>query len=217
MKIRAAVICTALFFSLSFAQYSNGSSSVYGILSFPAGEFADSGNFNTNGNAGIGPGIGLQYIVDPGIPYLDFVGDVSISYQYFDHEEPIEEVGFSLDFSGGNYVCLPLLLSPRVKFDADQMLIFGNLMGGFNVLWQTNMEGSTQIGGIESTVELEFDDPAISFAWGIGAGFVVDQRFTFGFRYLNLGTVDYDYNYSFVTGTREFNFSLMQITAGIQF
>ncbi|MFP4014361.1 MAG: hypothetical protein ACLFVQ_09775 [Chitinispirillaceae bacterium] len=224
MKIRAAVICTAVVFSLSFAQYSNGSSSIYGVLSFPAGEFADSVSINSSGFAGIGPGVGLQYIVDPGVPYLDFVADVSVSYQYFDHDEAGEEFPLTLVESteGGNYICVPILLAPRAKLVASQTELYASLMGGFNVLWQLDLDGSGEIFGVDYSGQMEFDDPAITFTWGVGAGVIVNERFTLGFRYLNLGNVEYDYSYSFegsepATDTRDFNASLMQITAGIQF
>ncbi|MFP4165045.1 MAG: hypothetical protein ACLFQB_14160, partial [Chitinispirillaceae bacterium] len=135
MKIRSMVLCIGVLFSLSLAQYSTHSSSVYGILSLPMGDFADSGSFNSEGYAGIGPGIGVQYIVDPGVPYLDFVADVSVNYQYFDHDEAEDDFPLSLvqETEGGNYICLPVLLSPRAKLDAGPAQLYGKIMGGFNV------------------------------------------------------------------------------------
>ncbi len=212
MKIRNTIAVIALIAAIAHADSFSG---VYVFLSQPLGALADSGNFDSQGFAGIGPGLGFQYGLDIGVPNLTVLADASVSYNYLDHERnPMSGV----ETEGGSYITLPITVGPRVKLPAGLIDAVFSVSGGLNLLWQNEME----VAAFGTTRTVDFETPATTFCWAASAGLELNERFMFGVRYLNMGRLKYDYSYPLlsgisVNGTRRFDASVVQLTAGVQF
>lgn len=220
----AAIIVTSS--SMTFALLPPGHSiNIYGALSIPLGEFSDTKGFDSSGFAKTGPAFGIQYGFEPFSHQLAFIMDLSLAFYGFDHEEISDLVPFNIVDTtiGGRYVSAPFLFGTRLEMLIAEQIIHATLLGGFNILWQEDIEGRTPAGTITYSRTMKFDDPSTTFCWGIGLGTLIIDRISLGIRFMLMGTAEYEYNRNiFLAGgeikqIRSFRASVFQIYSGVQF
>ena len=199
---------------------------LFGALSLPTGNFSDdTKNFvdypsSADGFATLGFGAGLELIYPIGTPGLGWHTTAAFLYHGVDDKKLEELFGAYAEVDAGSYFLIPILtglsytaqLSPNIG-----LIIIGQ--GGLSLVQKTTMK-------VESTYDYSFIeanfDMATSFGFGIGAGFIFNDKFNISFRYLGLGEPEFEYTLEDADGdtySDSFDLSVgaFLITAGIYF
>ena len=199
-------------------------------LAMPQGDFADDDEEDaiSNGSGVAGTGFylgykllsplktdGLYWTFNAGIMYNDLQSD------YKDEME--DEMEDADEFSLPKYINVPILAGLQYeKSLSDGFKLYGEAGLGFNVLKLTNFSAS----GDDYEMKTTFN-PSVKLGYKIGAGVVLQDKYTISLNYLGLGShkVKYEYEEEYDghsdSGDDKFDKALsvssLNITFGIRF
>jgi hypothetical protein len=219
-----------LFVSCVFALNAQTRNELQVGLAIPQGDFADDDEddaiYNGSGVAGTGLYLGykllsplktdgLFWTINAGIMYNDLQSDFKD-----DIDDEMDEMD---DYSLPKYLNVPILAGLQYeKSLSDGFKLYGEAGVGLNILKLTNM--STSADDYEMSMTFK---PSVSFGYKIGAGIVLQDRYTVSLNYLGLGShkVKYEYKEEY-DGDKEsdddkfdkaLSVSSLNITFGIRF
>lgn len=166
-------------------------------ISIPQADFAEDEYYYENGEGGAGNGLyaGFKFLspINKNL-YWDFNAGVmfnnlneDLRNDWEDYIE--EEFGSNADIKLEKYINIPLLagfqfeneLSPTTK-------LFAEANVGFNILKVTNYYVSAKESNYEKYEEKYVYDLSHEFAYKIGAGVIIQDKYTVSLNYLNLGS-----------------------------
>ena len=183
-------------------------------LSLPTGDFAEGegidfalfNNFETTlrskeGGAGVGANIGFKFKFPTNAEGLGVLLSIDGIYNglnsdvkdYFeDLTDYNEEVFDDYTLRKPNYINVPVMVGLNYCYDAsDNIGIYGEAGIGLDARFITKLceeaEQSNSYSSFEYTDTYKFD-PAVAFAFQLGAGILINNRFTLGVNLYNLGS-----------------------------
>ena len=199
-------------------------------LAMPQGDFADDDEDDAifDGSGVASPGLylgykllsplktdGLYWTFNAGIMYNDLQSDIKD-----DWEDNMDDMD---DFSLPKYLNVPVLAGLQYeKSLSDGFKLYGEAGLGLNILKLTNYSAS------EDDYEMKMTfNPSVKLGYKIGAGVVLQDKYTISLNYLGLGShkVKYEYEVEY-DGDREsdddkfekaLSISSLNITFGIRF
>lgn len=182
-------------------------------LSLPTGDFAE-GDENSfalidrtkEGGAGIGANLGFKWKFPTKAKGLGVLLSVDGIYNglnqdvkdFFDDlVDEYEYDGADVTLRKPNYINVPVLVGLNYCYDAsDNIGIYGEVGIGLDARFITKLKLELEASGYDSyygrysyeeTVKYKYD-PAVAFAFQLGAGIVINNRFTLGVNLYNLGS-----------------------------
>lgn len=197
----------------NLATSSAQSLGIAGLAAFPLGEFEDDDDRNSNGFATLGPGVTIDFAVPIYKQYIHWASSGSYFANFFS-DEKAENDGILrnvTDLTGGTYHSIPIVTGVRVSLPLDEIVLYGQLQLGINILNESELEG--KVSGYP--VEVEFDQ-STSFANVFTAGLIVNSKLNFGVRYFKSGEHEIDYE-SWINGERSFDIESVQLFVGINY
>lgn len=201
-------------------------------LASPQGDFADDDEddaiFDGSGVASTGFYLGYKYLsplktdglfwtLNAGVMYNDLQSDFKE-----DWEDYYDDYDYD-DYSLPKYINIPIFAGLQYEKPlSDNLKLYGELGAGLNILKLTNTS--------ESYDDYEFTmtfNPSISIGYKIGAGIILQDKYTISLNYLNLGShkVKYEWEEEY-DGDKEsdddkfdksLSVSSLNITCGIRF
>ena len=189
------VFVLASFFCLSaIAQQDSAYFGVLGNISIPIGEFSDDIN---NPNTGLAKG-GLGGTFEYSLPVsqgLYWSSSVSLLVNFVNDDLINEETGYEM----GPWFNIPVLTGVRyhhILSASMTILLTGQVGLGFVQAPTTESNSAYQSVEFEASAKL-----ATTFGFGIGAGFLLNDRIIFGVQYLDLGKAGIEYESKMTTHT----------------
>lgn len=182
-------------------------------LSLPTGDFAD-GDENEfaplgeskEGGAGIGANLGFKWVFPTKAKGLGILLSLDGIYNglnqdvkdaFDDMVDEYEEEGADVTLRKPNYINVPLMLGVNYCYEAsDNFGIYGEAGLGLDARFITKFNLELEASGydyygdrysLEETVTYKYD-PAVAFAFQLGAGVLINKRFTIGVNLYNLGS-----------------------------
>ena len=199
-------------------------------LAMPQGDFADDDEEDaiSNGSGVAGTGFYLGYkLLSPlktdGL-YWTFNAGIMYNDLQSDFKDDLEDEMYNADdFSLPKYLNVPILAGLQYeKSLSDGFKLYGEAGLGFNVLKLTNFSAS----GDDYEMKTTFN-PSVKLGYKIGAGVVLQDKYTISLNYLGLGShkVKYEYEEEYDghsdSGDDKFDKALsvssLNITFGIRF
>ena len=218
-----------LFASCVFTLNAQTKSELQIGLAVPQGNFADNDYYEAiyDGDGVAGTGFylgykllsplstdGLYWTFNAGIMYNDLQSD------FKDYLED-EEMYYVDDYSLPKYFNVPILAGLQYeKTISDGLNLFGEAGVGLNILKITNLSGEE-----DNYEELTTFKPSVGLGFKIGAGIVLQEKYTISLNYLGLGShkVKYEYESEYYSESyddkfeRALSVSSLNITFGIRF
>lgn len=220
-----------LFASCVFTLNAQTKSELQIGLAVPQGNFADDDYYEaiSGGDGVAGTGFylgykllsplstdGLYWTFNAGIMYNDLQSD------FKDYLED-EEMYYADDYSLPKYFNVPILAGLQYeKTISDGLNLFGEAGVGLNILKITNLSGEE-----DNYEELTTFKPSVGLGFKIGAGIVLQEKYTISLNYLGLGShkVKYEYESEYYSESesyddkfeRALSVSSLNITFGIRF
>jgi hypothetical protein len=120
-----------------------------------------------------------------------FVGDTVI-YKY--EKKAVNSISFEL----GQWINIPILTGFRYEYHfSSKYTVYGIIQAGMNLSKAPSQKATVVLMGLDGTKEsFNAEDTEYEFArdfgFEIGVGFVLNQRYNLGFRYLALNTPRFD-------------------------
>lgn len=182
-------------------------------LSVPTGKFAegDEDGFallteSKEGGAGVGANLGLKWKFPTKAKGLGILLSVDGIYNGLNNDikdlfeelvDEYEDEGADVTLRKPNYINVPVMLGLNYCYEAsDNIGIYGEAGIGLDARFITNFRLELEESGndpyygrysYEETLKFEYD-PAVSFAFQLGAGILINNRFTIGVNLYNLGS-----------------------------
>lgn len=160
---------------------------------FPTGDFGDDNSkkeiYQGVGHAATGLNIGYKYYNPLSVENLSFVFGIDLFYNPLqgDYKDDYEDVAEDITFPV--YLNVPATVGLNYAYPvAEKVKIYGEVGLGCNYSQGTNFKYEYR--GYD--YELKFD-PSFKFAYGIEGGIFVNEKFSIGLRYNNLGSHKYKY------------------------
>ena len=188
-----------LFASCVFTLNAQTKSELQIGLAVPQGNFADNDYYEAiyDGDGVAGTGFylgykllsplstdGLYWTFNAGIMYNDLQSD------FKDYLED-EEMYYVDDYSLPKYFNVPILAGLQYeKTISDGLNLFGEAGVGLNILKITNLSGEE-----DNYEELTTFKPSVGLGFKIGAGIVLQEKYTISLNYLGLGSHKVKYEY----------------------
>ena len=199
-------------------------------LAMPQGDFADDDEddaiFDGSGVAATGFYLGykllsplktdgLYWTFNAGIMYNDLQSDFKD-----DWEDEMDDVD---DYSLPKYLNVPILAGLQYeKSLSDGLSLYGEAGLGLNILKLTNYSASEDDYEMKTTFK-----PSVKLGYKIGAGIILQDKYTISLNYLGLGShkVKYEYEYEYYGESesdddkfdKALSVSSLNITFGIRF
>jgi len=187
-------------------------------IAVPIGDFADDGGAEGDGFAKTGFNVGLSYDIPFGaIEGLSWTITGSLLYNAMDWDKAFDLVSGE-DMDGGKYLNIPLLTGLKIKYGiSETAAMFGMATAGVNLSTMTDAKYTDGNYWEEYSV-----NTVGSFAFSIGAGVILMDRYSLSLNYMGLGEPDHEIDYSDSDGysgsfDEEQKISAITITAGIFF
>jgi len=199
-------------------------------LAMPQGDFADDDEddaiFDGSGVAATGFYLGYKLLSPLKTDGLYWTFNAGIMYNDLqsDFKDDIEdEMDDADDFSLPKYLNVPILAGLQYeKSSSDGFKLYGEAGLGLNVLKLTNLSASED----DSEMKMTFK-PSVKLGYKIGAGIVLQDKYTISLNYLGLGShkVKYEYEEEFYGYSasdddkfeKALSVSSLNITFGIRF
>jgi hypothetical protein len=175
-------------------------------LAMPQGDFADDDEddaiYNGSGVAGTGFYLGYKLLAPLKTDGLFWTLNIGIMYNDLqkDFKDDIED-NFDDndvdDYSLPKYLNIPILTGLQYEKPlSDGLKLYGEAGLGLNILKITNNKASGDYEGYHYE-ESDTFKPSVSLGFKIGAGIVLQDKYTISLNYLNLGShkVKYEYEY----------------------
>jgi len=188
-----ATLLLLLFFVTSNA-FSQGDFSIHFGPSLPLSDFADDDLYDDDaGGAGVGFGLGLQYVYPLTENGLGLFGGIDINYNGLqkdvkdDVEEMFEDMGiYNADYKFYKYLNIPISAGLNYTFEADEKIsLFGNV--GLTANFFKITDFVVEVTNVEITTEF---DLSYSIGFKIGGGIMVNKKTSIAINYLELGEHD---------------------------
>ncbi|MDX9758324.1 MAG: outer membrane beta-barrel protein [Bacteroidota bacterium] len=190
------LICLLLLAPGIAAQSSDTHFALHGCLALPMGDFGDDKGTDA-GFAKMGFGAMAEFTMDIGVKGLEWASSISFLLNGVDKDmgptlatsifgQPVQDVEYEL----GSWYNIPILTGLMYRHSVSPTIkIFGTAQLGLNVVMAPSFEFTdSQRASLEGTAST-----ATTFELGIGAGFIFNDRFSVGARYLNLGEAEVEY------------------------
>lgn len=191
---RITLLCMLFLSPYLVAQNSTTHFALHGCLVLPMGDFGDDKGTDA-GYATMGFGATAELGVDIGVTGLEWASSISFLLNGVDKDMATALIGgppaSSVRYELGSWYNIPILtglmyrhpLSPALK-------IFGTAQLGLNLAMAPGFEfeNTQTLASIEGTAST-----ATTFGLGIGGGFIFNDRFSVGARYLSLGEAEVEY------------------------
>ena len=182
-------------------------------VSLPTGDFADGDGQSfapmgesKEGGAGVGANLGFKWKFPTEAEGLGVLLSIDGIYNGLnsDVKDAFEDLVDGYEYEGAdvtlhkpNYINVPVLVGLNYCYDAsDNIGIYGEAGIGLDARFMTKLKLELEISGYdyygdrisyERTLEYKYD-PAVAFAFQLGAGIVINKRFTLGVNLYNLGS-----------------------------
>lgn len=220
LVISLTAIAIAIF--LSGNVYSQSGFSIHAGPSFPLSDFGDDDmEDDDSGLAGVGLSLGGKYLYqlnDKGLG-LSFGADFNLNGLKSDVKDDIEDElsDSDADIKFSKYINVPVIAGLNYSYKTnDQISLFGDFGIGADFLKVTDM-----------TIEEDNEEGVLSyklstqFAYKIGGGLVVNDKFIIGLHYNGLGEHNLKGEYKYDGESedmedRELKVSLLTLTFGIK-
>lgn len=159
-------------------------------LAMPQGDFADDDEddaiFDGSGIAGTGLYLGYKLLSPLETDGLYWTFNAGIMYNDLqsDYKDDLEDEWDTDDFSSPKYLNVPIFAGLQYeKSLSDGFILYGEAGLGLNVLKLTNLSAS------EDDYEMKFTfKPSVKLGYKIGAGIVLQDKYTISLNYLGLGS-----------------------------
>jgi opacity protein-like surface antigen len=223
------------FILMSYVTVMNAQfSQVHVGLALPQGDFGEyntkSSSNNPQGVAGTGFNIGYKYYNPLSTPNLSFVFGIDVFYNGLnsDYKDDVTEgydeyveAGYIEDYeyTFPAYINIPVTVGANYTYPINEKIkIYGELGLGANYSKVTSEKSSyTDSNGDEEEDEYKLD-AAIGFTYGLEAGLFINNKFTIGLRYNNLGSYNYkDEDGDKVYGKKSLTISNLSLSVGYLF
>ena len=186
-----------LFASCVFTLSAQTKSELQIGLAVPQGDFADDNWAIYGGDGAAGTGFYLGYkLLSPlstdGL-YWTFNAGIMYNDLQSDFKDYLEDEYYADDYSLPKYFNVPILAGLQYeKTISDGLNLFGEAGVGLNILKITNLSGEE-----DNYEELTTFKPSVGLGFKIGAGIVLQEKYTISLNYLGLGShkVKYEYEY----------------------
>lgn len=168
-------------------------------LAMPQGDFADDNEddaiYSGSGVAKTGFYLGYKLLVPIKIDSLYWTFSPGIMYNGLqeDFKDYIDDEmeDFDVDYTLPTYFNIPILAGLQYeKSLSDGFSLYGDAGVGLNILYITDLSYSTDNYEISETY-----DPSLKLGFKIGAGIVLQDKFTIGVNYMNLGKHKVEYEW----------------------
>ena len=190
-------VITILFLATElFAQ----KATIFAGPAFPQGDFKKTSGDNS-GDAENGFGAGIEFYLPTSTPTTQFVMSVSFISNSVD-VSPLDQqfsalTGYPVHADVENWLNVPLMAGLRLHSLAkDKLQTYGQAMVGINIARIPSVSASLPIYddyGNRYTLDLHEDQAnSTSFAFGAGAGVVINKNINLGVRYLNCTQPKFD-------------------------
>ena len=233
-KIAKTMIVAALMFVSSqlFAQ-TNVYLNLGGVI--PTGDFADGDETGfglvsedfTEGGAGMGFAAGLKFKFNTGLKGLGVILSLDGIYNglnadvrdlFEDFETELEEEYNDFSLKTPKYLNIPLMVGANYTYGINSKIgVYGEAGLGANFRYITNFGMEVKEAGNKASIKYEYD-PALTFAYQLGAGLEINEKITVGVNFYNLGNgkvsgkVKYKESYNGVSDSDSEKFKYKRVT-----
>lgn len=167
-------------------------------LAMPQGDFADDNEihaiFDGSGVAGTGFYLGYKLLAPLNADGLYGTFNIGMMYNDLqsdfkdDLEEDLEEDNEDADFSLPKYLNVPVFAGLQYeKSLSDGLKLYGEAGVGLNVLKLTNLSLTEEDDYYDYELTYKFD-PSVKLGYKIGAGIVIQDKYTIALNYMGLGS-----------------------------
>ena len=207
---------------VSYAQ----SSQLHVGFGFPNGSFGDDdASSSKSGFAATGLNFGYKYYAPlSALENLSFIFSIDAFYNDFqsDFKDNLEDKNPNVDITFSKYINLPVTVGLGYAIPLSETVhLYGEGGLGTNYSWITPQ--TAEYSGNESEVTYT---PEFKFCYTLEGGILINDKYTIGLKYNQLGDYKYKYKQKYTTGSSsntskgrisKLPISLISLSAGIKF
>lgn len=189
------IFLTLLLLMVTIPQVQGQSSRIHIGGAFPTGDFNDDDSYNRkSGDAAFGFNLGYKYYSPLSIPNLSLTFGLDLFYNGIkgDVKDDVENDNPNYDITFPKYLNIPLSLGINYMYPIpnSNIGIYGEFGLGPNISIETTQKFEYKNSDYEQIITYK---PSVKLSYNIEGGIEINEKYTIGLKYNQLGTHKYRY------------------------